>query len=140
MSQTNKSRTRLRRPSDTSWETVTIQGVRVASVPPEARERILAAFADYQLLPAPVAASRGGPTFCLEPWAPGGMMARDVVLAAIEAGLAVIVTFGVGMFGTPQAPSDQRLALVSMRQIDLARSDSGWVLLNAPARRGQLAV
>lgn len=129
-----QSETRLRNPAVTSWETVTVHGVRVASVTAEAKERILRTLADYQLSPAPVGESRGGPTFVLGPLRAGGMVAREVALSAAESGLAVLVTFGVGTFGsTATPPANQRLALVSARQLDLARSDSGWVLLNADA-------
>ncbi|HHH26793.1 MAG TPA: hypothetical protein ENK57_00360 [Polyangiaceae bacterium] len=112
----------------------------MAAVTPEASVRILDVLADYQLVPAPVAESRGGPTFTLTPLEPGGMVARDVVLSSVDSGLVVIATFGVGLFGTSHTPPlDQRIALVSGQQLELARSNSGWVVLMAPTRRDVVA-
>lgn len=120
--------------STAAWVSVTIQGTRVCAITAPARERIIALLADHQLVPAPAASSRGGPTFVLRPWAPGGMSAQDVVASARDSGLMVIATFGIGLFGTvSHPPADQRIALVSPRQLALARPDSGWVVLAAPA-------
>lgn len=134
------SHTRARSTTAASWETLTLRGVRVAVITQQASERILDALADQQLVPAPVAQSRGGPTFVLSPLQPGGMVARDVVLSATESGLIVIATFGIGLYGTSNPPPpDQRLALLSSRQLELARSNSGWVLLIPPSTCGVLA-
>ena len=140
MSAWKRSHTRVASSGVTSLETLDVQGVRIAAVTEEASDRILDALAHHQLVPVSSSDSRGGPTFVLSPLAPGGMIARDVVLSAASSGLMVIATFGVGLFGTPHPPpADQRIALVSAAQLELARSNSGWVLLAPRVRAGALA-
>lgn len=140
MSPWKTSHTRVASSGITSWETLDVGGLRIAAVTEEASARILDALADHQLVPVSAAESRGGPTFLLSPLAPGGMIARDVVVSAADSGLMVIATFGVGLFGSPHPPPEgQRIALVSASQLDLARSNSGWVLLAPLVSAGALA-